>query len=892
MKRWTRCLMGLVPAVLAASHARSEMIPVIAPHEGAAVVAAGELSRALASVWTDCAFPVADAAPADGRSIRLTLDPALDPEAWAARPDDGGVVMAAGGPLGLSHAVHATLERLGFGSYLTTDAAPAPRTGAPDFAAWAADDAPLAKERIAFNWHNFLSGCTAWNFDDWALWIDQSRKMRYNTVMVHAYGNNPMFTFSHSGVEKPVGYIASTVRGRDWGTAHVNDVQRLAGGAFFPGTVFGSDAALAPDERRVEEKQALMRRVIDHARNTGMHFCFSLDLDTHSSNPQEVILTLPESARFQISNGGMWLARPDVPEGYAYYRAQVKSLLDLYPQLDRIAVWVRGAGAFTIWADIKEEELPAAWRAELTARIQADPKLADLTQKPGRCGLGKVTAAVQRALKELGRDDIQVWMGSWNFDWMNRCDPWTPEGIPFVPLDWGIGFGRSQFDTAEQRAQVRAVAGRRPVIPIVWAHHDDGHHIGRSYRPFDDFWSLLTECGADSFGIIHWTTRPNDLYFKSLAEQTWASTGNRSLNETCDDMAARLFGPAARAAGGEYLFAWVNDAPIFGRDTSDHFIDRPFPPELVEATVAGGGERMAILDRIDPAALSPTGRGHLEYFRGFEKFIIAFFQAEGRRQAAMELAQKGDRDGARQMIEPVRPAEVMEQYARFSSAGGITRGELGMLVTMNLKWVQYVELLWQSLGLAPVRMSFGPTSHEENAQGAGTLTFHIGPDAAPWRVFGSKETGATEFTIDRTAPAGVPPGWEELAGRGVMSDEALSFTVQPILDPMKGGTIPLESGNYRLRLMFADPDASVPGQRVFEVSVQAAATSETAPPAAAQTAEVDIVRDAGGPGRVFVKEFEVVLDEPGTIEVTLTPKTGAAVISGAVLELVASAPGD
>jgi len=46
-----------------------------------------------------------------------------------------------------------------------------------------------------------------------------------------------------------------------------------------------------------------------------------------------------------------------------------------------------------------------------------------------------------------------------------------------------------------------------------------------------------------------------------------------------------------------------------------------------------------------------------------------------------------------------------------------------------------------------VRMSFGPTSHEEKAQGAGTLTFHIGPDAAPWRVFGAKETGTIEVTL-------------------------------------------------------------------------------------------------------------------------------------------------
>ena len=1001
--RRARFALGALAVALAEGAAPAETVPVVAPAEGAARVAAAELSRALASGWTNGTFPVAASAPAGGRSIRLAVDPALAPEAWAVRPDGRGVAIAAGSPLGLSHAVHSTLERIGFGSYLTTDAAPAPRPGAPDFAAWAATDAPLARERIVFNWHNFLSGCSSWNFDDWALWIDQSRKMRFNTVMIHAYGNNPMFTFTHNGVAKPAGFLTSTVRGRDWGTEHVNDVRRLAGGSVFAGPVFGADAALAPVDRRAEETQALMKRVIAHAGTCGMHVCFALDVDTASSNPQEVILTLPESARFRLADGATWLARPDTPEGYAYYRSQAKALLDLYPQIDRLAIWVRTGG--TTWTALKEEDLPPEWRAELSARAKTDPAVAKLAQGPGRLGLGRVTAAFQRALKEIGRDDVRVWMGSWNFEWMSQADPWTPAGIPFVPLDWDVVHDQSHLDTPEKRAAIRAVAARRPVIPVVWAHHDDGQYIGRSYRPYDDVWTRLAECGADSFGIIHWTTRPLDLYFKSLAEQTWTSTSNRALRATCDDMAARLFGPSARAAGGEYLFAWINDAPIFGRDTSDHFIDRPFPPERVDATVAGCGNRLAILARIDGAALAPAARERLDYYRGLERFCVDFFEAEGRHQAATALAQKGDRDGARRLLEPVRPADVMEQYARLSSVDGITRGELGMLVTMNLKWVTYIESLRQALGVAPVRMSFGATSHEEAAQGAGRLSFHVGPDSALWRVFGAKETGAAEFAIPGPAPAGAPAGWEEIAARGVTGTGALSFTVQSILSPRRGGPVPLEPGRYRLRLLFADPVATAPGQRVFDVSVRSAARAETtttfparkarflrivghgnsenewtslhevrcaaldpagpvtasaaakdcepakasdgkaetrwaadgdgawiqfalkpdvafgrididwfeaakrryrfdlltsedgvswtpiavarAEESAAQTAEVDIVRDAGGPRRAFVKDFGVSLSSPGTVQVTLTPRTGAAVISGAVLEPVA-----
>ena len=65
------------------------------------------------------------------------------------------------------------------------------------------------------------------------------------------------------------------------------------------------------------------------------------------------------------------------------------------------------------------------------------------------------------------------------------------------------------------------VGAHRPVIPIMWAHHDDGHYMGRPYTPLPEFASKLADAKAAGFGIIHWTTRPLDLYFASLAKQVW-----------------------------------------------------------------------------------------------------------------------------------------------------------------------------------------------------------------------------------------------------------------------------------------------------------------------------------------------------------------------------------
>src|SRR6056297_990950 len=40
---------------------------------------------------------------------------------------------------------------------------------------------PHSNRRLVFNWHNFLTGVTSWNFREYKSWIDQSRRMKYNT---------------------------------------------------------------------------------------------------------------------------------------------------------------------------------------------------------------------------------------------------------------------------------------------------------------------------------------------------------------------------------------------------------------------------------------------------------------------------------------------------------------------------------------------------------------------------------------------------------------------------------------------------------------------------------------------------------------------------------------
>jgi hypothetical protein len=483
---------------------------------------------------------------------------------------------------------------------------------------------------------------------------------------------------------------------------------------------------------------------------------------------------------------------------------------------------------------LKLDQLPARWRAEFEAMAAKDPAIVKRDLAPGRFALGKVIAAFQRALAELGRGDIRVMTGSWGFDWNLSADTFYPKDVALLPLDYAVLHGESQLDTADRRAVVRRIAdGGRRIIPITWAHHDDGAYVGRPFTPYEDFHAKLADMGCPSFGIIHWTTRPLDLYFKSLVDQVWKATENRPLKASCEAMAARCFGPAARGQGGEYLYAWVTGAPIFGRETSDTFIDRPFTPETVTQAVAGCRARLALLDRIDPAPLDPASRDRVNYFRGLEEFCIACLEAEGLYQAACADIKRGDFNSRRAEVGACPVEKIIEQYARFSRLGGISRGEQGMVVALGLNWLPFFDGLRQAMALEPVRMKFGPTSHKDLAQGAGSLTFFMDAEKHLWRCYGEKETRAAEVVLPEGAPlepaGGLPAAWAEVGRSGIAIDRPLTLHVRPFMHDVqvRGRTSTmLRPGSYRLHVILATAESDA--RRAVEVKVSGGAAAAPA----------------------------------------------------------------
>ncbi len=915
----------IASAVVAPSALRAAEIPIVLPSAAPANVrlAAQNLAGILQHLYPQDRFPLAVTLPSAGQAILVgqSSDALVRPWLGGAAPTASesfvvrvektngrelGLIVGADAR-GAAYGVYQLLSRLGCGFYLSGDALPPPKPGAFDFAEWKLANAPLVRERLVFDWHNFLSGCSTWNRREWRQWTEQSQKMGFNAIMVHAYGNNPMAGFTFQGQERPVGYLSTTVKGRDWSTMHVTDVRRLHGGQVFDAPVFGADAGQVADGERVSAAQELMHGVFADAAERGMGVYFAVDVDTPSANPQELVTLLPESARFQVNGATstvtgskpdrIWVPRPDTPEGYAYYRAQVESHLRHYPQITRLVVWFRRDK--TPWMNLKAGELPAEWQAEYAAEVARTPGAEKFPQSAGLFAVSKIVRAFERALRERGASGVTLAAGTWGFEFLAGADRFFPAGVPLIGLDYDVLKEKPQLGTAESRASLREIAARRPVIPVVWAHHDDGHYIGRPYTPLPDFASKLEDAKAAGFGIIHWTTRPLDIYFESLARQVWRTTKDQPLTETCRTMAAAWFGAEHADRGGAYLNTWMTEAPRFGRDTSDVFIDRKL--ENSDAVVAGCRQRLAQLAEIGReagvappggGALLPAQRDRLEYFRGLEEFVAAFFAAHVRFEESRQLLARGDLAGARRALAECHAQEVIERYARFSSLGGITRGEQGLVVSLHTRWLSHIVRQRQALGIEPVRIRLAPTSHDLLAQARGTFTFHFGVDHSLWECWGAAETGTEVFSLPpslRLETGDVGPTYEEIARTGITSAQPLTLVLRPILAkgaPANAKIPSLPAGDYWLRLFLIEPDATAPGQRVFEVAVRTDTVSASAKFQTLDT--VDILQIAGGRNRLISRVYPIRIEAKagGCAELRLTPLQGRMLLCAVTVEPV------
>lgn len=705
--------------------------------------AADEFNKYLGHIYSDVQFKTAGENPNADIQFILTRQanelglgelPAMK-ESFKIVQKDNILYIISPDDRGLLNASYALLEKLGCGFYISGNVIPKPKKW-KGFDGWEIEDAPLTGDRILFNWHNFLSGCTGWNLEDWQMWVDQANKMRYNGIMVHAYGNNPMFSFEYLGERKQTGYLNNTASGRDWGNQHVNDVRRMVGGEIFDEAVFGAKASFASEENKEKEATKLMQQVFKYAEDRGTKVIFALDFDTWMSNPRNIIEKLPKEAVFELI-GGHLTPNPDHPEGYKYFKQVLKSLVEMYPQINQLSVWHRrpseGASLGSIWMSFDYNTFPENWKQEYQKKLKEHPELENNQKSVGTFAYGKLIAAIQKARDEL-KPELEISAGSWCFDFVQYADVMYPRDVPLLPLDWEV-----VFDTP-QSIEILANAGKnREMYPILWAHHDDHRYIGRPYTPWDNLNERLQNTNSKGFGIIHWTTNPLDLYFTSSARQVWRSTVNESLKTTVENYVAINFGNDTENLS-EYYNEWLTAGPMFGRETTDHFVDLG-KQKLGHKLESWADMKTKAENRIELLNEIPLVKEntYLQYQKAMESFYISFFENQILFQDAFELLGNGRIDEAKKLLSKANPDEAIQKYTDATRLIGFTSGEKAMVFSMNTRWKADFINLRQRLGMESIRIKFAPTQHDSLAQAPGHFTYFIDKENVWWRCLWENE---------------------------------------------------------------------------------------------------------------------------------------------------------
>ncbi|NQU19982.1 MAG: hypothetical protein HQ567_01770, partial [Candidatus Nealsonbacteria bacterium] len=242
------------------------------------------------------------------------------------------------------------------------------------------------------------------------------------------------------------------------------------------------------------------------------------------------------------------------------------------------------------------------------------------------------------------------------------------------------------------------------------------------------------------------------------------------------------------------------------------------------------------------------------------------FENESLYRRALALQKEGDIAGARKAIGQTDVPAVIRRYADTSQLLGISRGEQGLIVSLNLRWLTHYICLKQQLAMEPIRINFAPTSHDLLAQSRGRFTYFIDRSDRLWDVRGQYETKAPAYGDLAGRVADPPPETDDLWAvrqSGIESDQPLGLIVSPLMNHKNHKTLP---GRYRLTLLFGknihplDATLHIPGRA--EPITEKITPSQTAPS----------------------KTFNLQLSEPGTIQVLLTPTEGKLQISGLMLE--------
>jgi hypothetical protein len=554
-------------------------------------------------------------------------------------------------------------------------------------------------------WHNFLSGPTAWNEEDYVRYLDRLKALGLNLVTFHCYTGGaeryatyvePLIRIEYRDV-LPEAALDTSLTAR-WGyrpmpvsefAFDTHKLFKLPPGA----TAFGADPAVLArtNEERYRNAQALMRRVIELAHARGLQVGLGFEFGIH---PPEFASVVPPNSWIR----GAMLPDPTHPASIEILRATLDDLLRAYPGLDWVWLWLHELTMYVGQPRLTGRFLELARRdAQYFAEANNDG-----TIFTGLWALAYLRAAHDHLARRAPnvRLALSGWGGGAQLPHLLRgLDRALPTNIVFTCLNPDQGW-------SPQPDVLGEIAKRRPVWAIPWLEGDlQLWHLQPRVSLMREQVLLARQQGLQGVLAIHWRTeetRANlEAFARYAARPDEAPTVEEFYRRDCEEQFGKE--PALELAT---KLAALDRAQALSVHSPEYHPYDPGWGRLKPELRARLTNDVAGLERLLGQATEARHRANLDWLLANFQFTLLLDEVSRNLEPAYrlkEIALTGGPEPAQLTAEAAtaraafRAAPVEKLFRTFARRVR-SRGELGELSSLNQRLWRACQELDRFLG--------------------------------------------------------------------------------------------------------------------------------------------------------------------------------------------------
>jgi len=557
------------------------------------------------------------------------------------------------------------------------------------------------KIRGTLPWHNFLSGPTAWNKDDYERYLDRMRDWKLNFIGFHCYTGGaeryapyvePMIRIEYRDVIPAAAFDTSLTARWGYRPLAVSDFAfgtsskfALPAGA----RAFGADCAiLARDnEDRYRRAQELMRQVLEmaHARDIQMALGFEFGI-----HPPEFASIVPPESWIR----GAMLPDPTHPASLEILQATIDDILRAYPGIDWIWLWLHEHTMYVQAAQVSGD-FRKLYDQEACLFDTGGGEDAKFT---GVWSLAYIRAAY--AYIRQRAPQVKIAIGGWGGGVqlpaiLQGLDKALPRDIVFTCLNPNQGW-------APQPDFMARIARNREVWAIPWLEGDRQlWHLQPRVKLLREHVKLAHDQNLAGIVAIHWRTEETRLNLDTFARCAAEPESQTTVEAIYQGDCAKQFGEEASR----------KLAPVLAQMDAERWLDPPNSEEYFPYHPRWGRidaklkQRLSgvieLTEKLKEQAQADQHKANLAWLNSRLRFTLLLDEVGRKIEPAYELKNRwlaGNVDQAHlgQEIEQAKTelnsAPIQGLFTTYAAGVG-SRGELGVLSSLNQKlWLQYREL--------------------------------------------------------------------------------------------------------------------------------------------------------------------------------------------------------